>query len=342
MPIRFHCEDCRARIRVPDGAEGRNVRCPRCGAVQRVPSKSTTTSQMLEAGEAGDLESLAAAGVGSEAAGTSSEAQTSVGLESPQEHVEQMLSRHDEPSDDAGSEAEDHPQSEHDDLDEADPLAALAAMADSPAVPGPVDELNEHDEPGLSPPDEPEVQSPIAARAQAAFAAASSSAGYSSGPVPVARPKPQPAAKPTVEPSPVFVQPRQPELDPLELATGTQSVSLSAHRPSPRPKAQPIPLGSGVALSATSRPTPMPTHATATTGRAPAYQAMLIFGWVLRVMAFFLVGGSVKLLLVAAGLEWPVSDCLFLLLAGLAVAAVVGAVGEIVFAVRDIARNTSR
>lgn len=37
MAIRFFCENCAARVKVPKGAEGRRVRCPRCGNLQRVP-----------------------------------------------------------------------------------------------------------------------------------------------------------------------------------------------------------------------------------------------------------------------------------------------------------------
>ena len=40
MPIRFACADCGARIKVPDGSEGRKVRCPKCETSQRVPEVS--------------------------------------------------------------------------------------------------------------------------------------------------------------------------------------------------------------------------------------------------------------------------------------------------------------
>src|SRR5690606_26027930 len=33
----FHCEACEARVKVPGGSEGRKVKCPRCGHMQRVP-----------------------------------------------------------------------------------------------------------------------------------------------------------------------------------------------------------------------------------------------------------------------------------------------------------------
>lgn len=39
MPIRFHCGNCRTRIRVPDGSEGKDVKCPQCGDKRRVPGE---------------------------------------------------------------------------------------------------------------------------------------------------------------------------------------------------------------------------------------------------------------------------------------------------------------
>lgn len=40
MAIRFQCEHCAARVKVPEGSQGRPVRCPRCGHMQRVPKHS--------------------------------------------------------------------------------------------------------------------------------------------------------------------------------------------------------------------------------------------------------------------------------------------------------------
>ena len=39
MPVRFNCTSCDTRIRVPDGAEGKRVRCPKCGHRHRVPGQ---------------------------------------------------------------------------------------------------------------------------------------------------------------------------------------------------------------------------------------------------------------------------------------------------------------
>jgi phage FluMu protein Com len=40
MPIRFQCETCDARMKVPEGSTGLRVKCPRCGQMQSVPSAS--------------------------------------------------------------------------------------------------------------------------------------------------------------------------------------------------------------------------------------------------------------------------------------------------------------
>jgi len=40
MPIDFDCAVCKHRIRVPDGTEGKRTKCPKCSAIQPVPSES--------------------------------------------------------------------------------------------------------------------------------------------------------------------------------------------------------------------------------------------------------------------------------------------------------------
>jgi len=39
MPIRFRCQDCRSRVKVPEGSQGKQVKCPRCGRIQSVPQR---------------------------------------------------------------------------------------------------------------------------------------------------------------------------------------------------------------------------------------------------------------------------------------------------------------
>ncbi|MEW4455477.1 hypothetical protein AB1L30_22600 [Bremerella sp. JC817] len=40
MPIDFDCAVCKNRIRVPDGNEGKRTKCPKCHAIQPVPSEA--------------------------------------------------------------------------------------------------------------------------------------------------------------------------------------------------------------------------------------------------------------------------------------------------------------
>ncbi|MBI1249727.1 hypothetical protein GC197_18025 [bacterium] len=50
MPIDFDCAVCKHRIRVPDGAEGKRTKCPKCNAIQPVPSESDEL-RLKDAGE---------------------------------------------------------------------------------------------------------------------------------------------------------------------------------------------------------------------------------------------------------------------------------------------------
>ena len=51
MPIRFACQQCKARVKVPDGSEGRTMKCPRCGFLQRVPDKSEPPAKTHDRGK---------------------------------------------------------------------------------------------------------------------------------------------------------------------------------------------------------------------------------------------------------------------------------------------------
>ena len=46
MPIRFNCNVCQTRIRVPDGSEGKEIKCPRCGERRRVPGAWGRATEM--------------------------------------------------------------------------------------------------------------------------------------------------------------------------------------------------------------------------------------------------------------------------------------------------------
>ncbi|RCS52987.1 hypothetical protein DTL42_09240 [Bremerella cremea] len=48
MPIDFDCAVCKHRIRVPDGAEGKRTKCPKCQAIQPVPSSHDDEFRLKE------------------------------------------------------------------------------------------------------------------------------------------------------------------------------------------------------------------------------------------------------------------------------------------------------
>jgi phage FluMu protein Com len=45
MPIRFRCQDCRSRVKVPEGSQGKQVKCPRCGRIQQVPQHQSQAAE---------------------------------------------------------------------------------------------------------------------------------------------------------------------------------------------------------------------------------------------------------------------------------------------------------
>ncbi len=53
MPIEFLCSSCNQQLRVPDGAAGKNARCPKCATVLAVPAGSGGLSPLAPPPQAG-------------------------------------------------------------------------------------------------------------------------------------------------------------------------------------------------------------------------------------------------------------------------------------------------
>lgn len=51
MPIEFECAVCKHRIRVPDGSEGKRTKCPKCQAIQPVPSPTDDEFRLKDEGD---------------------------------------------------------------------------------------------------------------------------------------------------------------------------------------------------------------------------------------------------------------------------------------------------
>jgi predicted Zn finger-like uncharacterized protein len=422
MPIRFRCQSCQARIKVPDGTEGKKVKCPRCGGTQRVPE--------LAAGEEANLND------------TAELMRMDVPVAKPKARPAEATPAADDPlaalasaatpSDEVvnpsiGERASSPSTAEPDPVqqvapappEEEDPLSALAAMAgepqaepasgdslfDAPAVQEPsladepepsLDEreasavgaatadlearlaqetVPDHDDAGDTPPaDEPPADEPVDPLAALASAAATESAHH-----PEPEPEPEPpapqqqryeppaergdpltaavaasVAKPRPRPQPL----PGPRVTPKASPAPPRKIPLSNAAPSPsRPQPRPQPVAARSAPSADLSPTvpspvmPEPSAApeaqvARSAGRTkrdappPAMFTLAVLAWVLRGMAFFMVGGAVKLYLVTQQHGWDMLAGLAVLLTGLCIAGVTWAAGEIAAAVRGLARKS--
>lgn len=332
MPIRFQCEDCQSRIKVPDGAEGRKVKCPRCGAVhpvphpQMVPAAPEPVQEQYDPPPAPDkdtafdpLASLAGAAI-------QDDIPSFPAPESDPQPVPESFFP-DDPAAAPSDQFQDDllpqvPQESDDEADdEADPLSALAAMSEAPDQ-EPVDPFDGEPPPrqqtglALEPP-EPEPHYPLQALASAPMPKPAAMKQV----VPVARPKPkpQPIAKPPTAPKPpTQSKPRSPEPSPRVVPSPSPAV---------RAVAQAIPV-MGEPVTAVPRRRRLAAKKPST--------LLTCLGWALRVLAFCTVGGAVKLVLVASDLKWPMGEQVFVLLAGLTAAVVVWTVGEIALVVRKL------
>ena len=340
MPIRFHCGDCRAKIKVPEGAEGRKVKCPRCGAVHRVPeqvqekqpvaaavAEHESAFDVQEPQDVSDLDSLASA------------ADDEDYSDSPGDELSSEDEQYEE--DEAGD--EDEPEvydptlinlpEEGEDQNEEDPLAALAAMTDDEGEQeGPdiafsqdlePDAEQEEDRGALF--EEPDAEEPeLSPSALSSVGAASNRAI----PIPMAKPRPIP------EPAPGQRSEPEPDARPNVPSPQPRGIPLSNKPSTGRPTAKPIPKGEPV-------PHIAPTQSAVALHKnkdVSSFSLLGPLGWALRVLAVLAVGQTLKLVVTAIMEEWPLGDSLLLVLVGLMATVTVWTVGEIAFAVHRFTR----
>ena len=141
MSIRFYCEACQTRIKVPDGNEGRPVRCPKCSNLQRVPvdTQELSSTGLPEHGDPHDLALLAGVtadslDIESESHVTGDDVSGSLENSNDPSHIPSTKSeRYDEPLEPEDNRSL-HPHQGHQidvdlPIDDDNPLAALAAQA---------------------------------------------------------------------------------------------------------------------------------------------------------------------------------------------------------------------
>ena len=237
MPIQFECDSCGTGVKVPDGSEGRKVKCPRCNTMLLVPRAEPVVAQMP--------------------------------TQAPQLETDQS----------PGNEQE-------------DPLAALAAAAETR-------------QPMPAPAPAPETPTPKLK------------------PV-VAPPTASPDAKAPARPTPSR-QPQAATTRSKDRSDSTVSSPTQVRRPTVRSEV--------VEGKSDTSPNPAPVSG------APGYIGLLVVGWILRVVALLCLVGSVVWTVVGSQ---GAASAFMTLVAGLCSAVLVGAIGESIGALRDIARNSFR
>ena len=307
MPIRFACAQCDARVKTPDGSEGKKMKCPRCGHLQRVPEKG------------------AAAIIEDPPSETVEEATPAPPAATPQ--AEPAAAQPSPPPPEASSPPEDVEPAGEVETNAAsdDALAGLAAAGS-----GGVEANDDNDSHGDD--SAPETES----------SAETMPPGQPAAATPKPRPRPTPQPVPNGNETPPPQAPR--------------SIPLSAHRPRPMP--QPRPAGTaddaspGSALSA-QVVSPDPAAASeararsldVNTGDLPRARTrreiariraqLQVLVWLCRGIAVVIAAGAVELMLHAGRHNASVLTQVIFLAAGLAVAGLAVAVGQIAAKVRQ-------
>jgi len=336
MPIRFFCEACEARVKVPEGSEGRKMKCPRCSTVQRVPTDpakhveagALPPSQQKEGEKNKSSDSAEAviqeAPTGSpepspEMAGAGEAAEEEIfevaddeeeGAEALEEDLAELVAAAGDPEDDG--EADDVPSPAGLVVEEAP-----EAPAESPEKARPGSPVNEAPEPeqALQPiapegEDEEEAEDldPILRMQQETEKA------------------PEPESEPEPEPEP------EPERDEEEdTATALQAAAAGERSQAAAPAPTPSPAPS---------PAPSPKGRR---GRVPGYTALFLLSWLFRIVAVFQVVGAIVLVAMSADQEAiTMEQRVAGVGAGIFFALIWWGLGELMAAVRDAARNSYR
>ena len=326
MPIRFRCQDCRSRVKVPEGSQGKQVKCPRCGRIQPVPKHHANQSAANQRSDGGvsvhtcvgsihraPKRKEALVGAGASADRESYHGGGSIGGGSLD--IPESFNIHDDdtpqpnPQQHNGSEPA-NKQQRRNSRKERRRLAAMARQA-------------QREREAMAARDQATSDDDMIAETRRQVRdlfATHSNTDYS-----------QPVDQAPADDEPVAVQPA---------ATPTAAPEAIAFNGKPRPLTLPP-------EQQPETPDPVPTIPQAI-GREPqeawsfdftreAYPFLRIIPWVLRITALMLIGPAFKVMLVANDSGFSTVVSLLILFAGLSLVVVTWTVGEIAHAVRDIA-----
>ncbi len=330
MPIRFHCESCEARVKVPAGSEGRRVKCPRCGHLQRVPRHS---EQLLTVGAGSGDPS------GDSAMGQDSGSFQAVQSETPAAEKAAQKKRI-ELGDSLSDLAKDFekdmtpPQMQQDETpaDEGEQQAEQTAREPqqmSLLEQQPAEELPVQDQP------EPEQQMPqvesrdIAAPPEGEVEAKDNTPEPSEPPVTEQVVEQTPESEPAAKPAPTPAPPQ-----PIILSgSASQQVVTKVSEPAPEP-AVVTAAATTAAVASTEEMTEQPRAARPSRHVKP-YTALKNLASVLRIMPAVLIPVVLWHVLQTV----TVSGAIVTLISGAAIVAMTWTLAEIADAVRDLARR---
>lgn len=361
MPIRFQCVHCSARMRVPDGSEGRRIRCPRCGHTQHVPEESLPplpafpSADDSVAGTMAMSEAVPPTPVAPAPADERPEASPVAPQAAPPpvEPESVVAPPSDVPTEPAASSITEDAEKQFDEA--PSPVAATEGVPPSmtepvhPPLQSPPSPLPQSVGPGDLPAAESKSANEPPPERGGAPSLASEEPELSVGPVVAAAGghlaapvvgealaivtasvagRPHPTPMPHVEPRPRDVG----ALPPSATATpGTtpHAIPLSSHPSAYRPPPRPMPQGVDASM-------PM-------VAPAPPYPMLMLAGWMLRSLAVLAVVVSVVSVFMAVrhmGMARPMAMLLFM--GGLSMGVLLLAAGEAVIAFRDMVRNSYR
>lgn len=240
MAIRFLCFSCEARIKVPDGTQGRKVKCPACGSLQRVPESSDTPPERISQPASPETPAPAAAPPPATEASDAPPSQDDAGQV------------HDEP---AADETDSHGP--------ADALASLAMATSTPPEPSEVPQIPEsspESSPEFSPEDEAiELASPSDETSPPEAPEASQDPESLETSAAAEAPEVAEVSASSEPPAPVEVavpQPAEVSPQPYEIAS-EEAPSLAADPPSP-PQTEPETAASSPASDASEEGPSLP------------------------------------------------------------------------------------
>lgn len=336
MTIRFHCPECQVRIKVPDGTEGKSVKCPRCGSIQKIPQA------------AGEVVHAQAGQPSNKSAGHDPEVHLTQSLDVEDANASDQ---HKSPrgSGEQGSPdrlSSDEQPSQADHLVQDDPLAALAAAASGGgATLAPTNEDVE------APDDDPAPANPAEAlegssQDHGLEVAQSTQSQDVEGDAHHAQSSQAGGDEPTTK---RVAEPRRPiriKLRPAVVDTpSSAAVAESQGQPHPRPAkthASPVPIPlsnpqpSAVDVDDLPRPTaPRPLVRSKRHVHRSTYPLLVPAAWTLRLLAGLSLAGTVKIGLIGSQQSWPLEYKLLSVLGGCLCVVFAFALGEIALATRD-------